>query len=113
MHDADLAELDALLELGAASARESGFEARIEARVPVREAVLPIWSITLGNPARDVPVLGLFGGVHGLERIGAAIVIAWLRHLLARLPWDGAVQDLLGRTRLVLMPVVNPGGLVL
>lgn len=111
--DADLRALDALLALGQARKRETGFEARIETQVQVRGDALPVWSIAMGNPARDVPVLGLFGGVHGLERIGSAIVIAWMRHLLARAEWDRAVRELLERTRLVLMPVVNPAGLVL
>lgn len=110
---AELVELDAVLAQGAASPPEVGFQARMETQVSADGQALPVWSIALGSAAADAPVLGLFGGVHGLERIGAAVVLAWLRHLLAALAWDGTLADLLARTRLVVMPVVNPGGLVL
>jgi hypothetical protein len=67
--------------------------------------------ITLGNPGTDVPAVGFFGGVHGLERIGAEVVIAFLRSLVMRLAWDTLLHRQLELMRLVFMPVVNPGGL--
>ena len=36
----------------------------------------PVHAITLGNPDPALPAVGYFGGVHGLERIGAEVVIA-------------------------------------
>src|SRR3990167_6646510 len=39
----------------------------------------PVQAITLGNPSKDVPAVGFFGGVHGLERIGSRVVMAYLR----------------------------------
>jgi hypothetical protein len=56
-------------------------------------------------------VVGFFGGVHGLERIGAEVVIAYLAHLVARLRWDEALHRQLESLRMVFMPLVNPGGL--
>jgi hypothetical protein len=43
-------------------------------------------TVALGNPSPEVPTIGFFGGVHGLERIGADVAIAHLR-ISARLPW--------------------------
>ena len=49
--------------------------------------------------------------MHGLERIGAEVVLAYLRTLVSRLPWDRVQQRQLESLRLVFMPLVNPGGL--
>jgi hypothetical protein len=73
---------------------------------------LPVQAITLGNPDAHVPAVGFFGGVHGLERIGAQVVIEYLASLVARLPHDAALRAQLERQRLVFVPVVNPVGLL-
>jgi hypothetical protein len=73
----------------------------------------PVHAITLGNPSPDVPAVGYFGGVHGLERIGAGVVIAYLHSLVMRLPWDSALHRQLESVRLLFMPIVNPGGMAL
>lgn len=72
---------------------------------------LPVYAITLGNPDPALPAAGFFGGVHGLERIGARVVISFLEHLVARLQWDATLHQELARVRLLFMPVVNPGGM--
>eukprot|EP01030_Chromulinospumella_sphaerica_P012586 gene12586-12376_t len=71
----------------------------------------PVYTITLGNPDPQVPALGFFGGIHGLERIGTQIVLAFLESLLARLRWDHSLHQQLASLRLVFMPLVNPGGM--
>jgi Zinc carboxypeptidase len=71
----------------------------------------PVWSITLGNPDPRCPGVGYFGGVHGLERIGAEVVLAFLQNVVTRLPWDRSLHRLLEEVRLVFMPIVNPGGM--
>ncbi len=73
----------------------------------------PVHAITLGNPSLDVPAVGYFGGVHGLERIGAGVVIAYLHSLVMRLQWDSALHRQLESVRLLFMPIVNPGGMAL
>lgn len=80
-------------------------------RVAVGERTLPVYAISLGNPAPEVPAVGYFGGVHGLERIGASVVLAFLRSVATRLSWDTLLLQQLERMRMVFMPVVNPGGL--
>ncbi|HEX5371732.1 MAG TPA: M14 family zinc carboxypeptidase [Aquabacterium sp.] len=67
--------------------------------------------ITLGNPAPDVPAVGFFGGIHGLERIGAEVVMSYLHSLVQRLKWDRLLHTQLEGLRMVFMPLVNPGGL--
>ncbi|WP_239024255.1 M14 family zinc carboxypeptidase [Ramlibacter humi] len=74
------------------------------------EPVLPVYEIALGTSSPQAPAVGFFGGVHGLERIGAQVVIAWLQSLLARLSWDDTLHRQLECVRLVFMPLVNPGG---
>lgn len=73
----------------------------------------PVHMIGMGNPSRDVPAVGYFGGVHGLERIGAGVVIAYLQSLVMRLQWDSTLHRQLESVRLVFMPIVNPGGMAL
>ncbi len=105
-------ELDALeriIELGA------GW---VNSRVVCRASVpgggnYPVYAITLGNPDLQVPGVGYFGGVHGLERIGAEVVMAHLHSLVMRLQWDSALHRQLETVRLVFMPIVNPGGMAL
>jgi hypothetical protein len=105
----ELSALERILDLGGT---------RLERRV-VREVVLrngaryPIYAVALGNPDPSVPAVGYFGGVHGLERIGAEVVIAYLQSLVMRLQWDSTLHKQLETVRLVFMPLVNPGGMFL
>lgn len=88
-------------------------DGRVLGEVELGRLRLPLLAISLGNPAPGLPAVGFFGGVHGLERIGAEVVIAWLRSLVMRLAWDTLLHEQLQRLRLVFMPLVNPGGLAL
>ncbi len=105
----ELTALERIIELGAGS---------LQSRV-VREVVLPgggsfpVYVVTLGNSAPEMPAVGYFGGVHGLERIGSGVVIAYLQSLVMRLQWDSTLHRQLESVRLVFMPIVNPGGMVL
>jgi hypothetical protein len=87
--------------------------ARVVAEIEADGRRLPLHVLALGSEDPAAPALGVFGGVHGLERIGAEVAIAFARHLLARLAWDESLQRLLQSLRIVLMPLVNPGGLLL
>lgn len=83
----------------------------LEASVVAEAGGFPIHAVALGNASREVPGVGFFGGIHGLERIGAQVVIAFLQHLARRLHWDATLHHLLEGIRLVFMPIVNPGGM--
>jgi hypothetical protein len=102
----ELAELQRLIHEGG-----SALDARVVCEVAVGGHRFPVHAIGLGNPSPDVPAAGFFGGVHGLERIGAEVVIAYLRSLVKRLQWDSLLHRQLEGMRLVFMPLVNPGGL--
>jgi Zinc carboxypeptidase len=102
----ELHELERIVEAGGAD-----LEHRVVCEVTCGARRFPVPVIMLGNPDPAVPALGLFGGVHGLERIGCAVVIAYLHSLVMRLRWDRVLRRQLEDLRLVFMPVVNPGGL--
>ena len=88
-----------------------GLRQRCVAEVQVGGHSFAVPVVTLGNTSPRVPAVGFFGGVHGLERIGSAVVLAYLGHLAMRLHWDTLLQHQLESLRLVFMPVVNPGGM--
>lgn len=86
-------------------------EVRALCTVRCGERRFPVHAFSLGSASPQAPAVGFFGGVHGLERIGADVVMAYMRSLLMRLPWDTVLQRQLQELRLVFMPLVNPGGL--
>lgn len=88
-------------------------ERRDVALVQVDGRELPVPVLSLGNPSPDVPAIGYFGGVHGLERIGSQVVLSFLASLVSRLRWDDLLHEQLRGLRMVFMPLVNPGGLLL
>ena len=88
-------------------------ETRCLGRIPCGDAQLPLLAFFLGNPDPAVPAIGIFGGVHGLERIGAEVVIGYLQSILGRLRWDTTLHSQLERLRMVFVPVVNPGGMLM
>lgn len=105
----ELEALERVIELGA-----GWLQARVVCEVGLPgKGNYPVYVVTLGNPSRDVPAVGYFGGLHGLERIGAEVVIAYLHSLVMRLQWDSTLHRQLETLRLVFMPVVNPGGMAL
>ncbi|PTQ88206.1 M14 family zinc carboxypeptidase [Agitococcus lubricus] len=83
------------------------------AHISVARQSLAIWRLELGNPAPHLPVLGLFAGVHGMEKIGSQVLLAWLESLLIRCQWDDSLLQLLDNVRLVCIPLLNVGGLYL
>ena len=106
----DLPEIDALERLLAQHAQHLHVQQVCHVALPQAPA-FPVYAIGLGSTDPGAPAAGFFGGVHGLERIGAQVVIAFLQSVLHRLPWDSTLQHLLERVRLVFMPIVNPGGM--
>lgn len=102
----ELQELEALLETLEPHAR-----IRVLTRVDAADRTFPVWSIALGTTAPNAPSLAYVGGVHGLERIGTQVVLAYLRTLAVRLSWDRVLLDTLSRVRVVFVPLVNPGGM--
>ena len=107
-HLPELEALERIIDLGGAH-----LDVNVVHRVAsLTGADLPVYAIGMGNPSPDVPAIGFFGGVHGLERIGAEVVIAYLHNLVMRLQWDTTLHQQLQSVRLVFMPIVNPGGML-
>lgn len=102
----ELVDLERLIRTGG-----SHLHARVVCETGPEHPRFPVWAVTLGNPDPTVPAIGFFGGIHGLERIGAEVVIEYLRSLVARLSWDSLLHRQLEGLRMVFMPVVNPAGI--
>ena len=105
----ELPELLALQQL----AEQAGphVDVRVLCEAVAGERRFPVQAFVLGSSKPDAPAVGFFGGVHGLERIGAEVAIAFLRSVVMRLQWDDTLHRQLETVRLVFMPLVNPGGL--
>jgi hypothetical protein len=101
----ELTQLQALLG-------ELELHAHIEVveHITFQELTFPIHCISIGSTAPDAPVIAYFGGVHGLEKIGTEVLLAYLQTLLQLLSWDGEWISRLQRMRLIFMPIVNPVG---
>lgn len=84
---------------------------RVDVVARVDRDNLPVHCIELGSTAPDAPAIGFFGGVHGVERIGSQVVLAFLQGIVERLDWDAGLQETLQHLRLVFMPLINPGGM--
>ncbi len=85
---------------------------RVLVELEHRGQTLPVYQLTLGSEAADVPVLFVVGGVHGVERIGAQVVLAFLETLIQRLAWDESLSVGLRSLRIHFVPVLNPIGLL-
>ena len=104
---AELLVLEKILELG-----RPHLQVQVVRHVTMASGQrFPVYAIGVGNPSMDVPAVGFFGGVHGLERIGAEVVIAYLQNVVMRLQWDTTLHQQLQHMRLVFMPIINPGGM--
>lgn len=84
---------------------------QVLAEIPFGHQDFPLYSVEIGKPQGICPTVLFVGGVHGVERIGAQVILAFLSSLLHRLNWDCHLQQLLTRVRLAFVPVVNPVGL--
>lgn len=105
----DFPELDVLQAL----IQRAGSRVRsdIVCEVGVAGEKLPVHCVELGNCSPEVPAVGFFGGIHGVERIGTQVLLAFLHTLIERLDWDDTLGQLLENVRLVFMPLTNPGGM--
>ena len=89
-----------------------GDRAQVEVveRIAYKGRMFPIYSIVLGSMQPNVPVLGYFGGIHGLEKIGSEVILSYLRTVVNLLDWDEEFVARLEKSRLVFMPIINPVG---
>ncbi len=71
----------------------------------------PVYGLCVGAEDPKKPTLGVFGGVHGLERIGSQLCLSWLESLVEMIRWDADLVAALKEIRIVMIPIVNPGGM--
>tara|TARA_B100001250_G_scaffold406470_1_gene425577 strand:+ start:194 stop:1267 length:1074 start_codon:yes stop_codon:yes gene_type:complete len=102
----ELTELERLIDEG-----KQYMSVRVPVHIERQRVPLPFYVLEMGNTAPDTPVLILVGGVHGVERIGTQVILAFLRTLIRRLHWDPLMQDALNNLHLLIVPMVNPGGM--
>jgi hypothetical protein len=86
--------------------------AEILAMVNAADQQFPLYAIAVGKPGAGKPVLLLTGGIHGLERIGTQVLLAYLESLCSRLRWDLQFAELFERVQLYILPLLNPGGML-
>lgn len=102
----ELIELERIIQEG-----RPYLEARSVCEIEMKGHHFPIYVLSIGSKNPEAPAVGFFGGVHGLERIGTRVLLAFLHSLLARLKWDAVLQHQLASVRLIFMPLVNPAGM--
>jgi len=86
---------------------------RVLGRIPVRDHEFPLYSFHVGPDDKTLPTLGLFGGVHGLEQVGTQLLLSFLEGFFEQWTWDADLKERFQHFRLVLFPLVNPGGMFL
>ena len=102
----ELLELEELIREGQHWLRVS-----VPAHIPHSGTALPLYALEMGSRAATAPTLALIGGIHGVERIGTQVLLAWLRMLLRRREWDTSFARQLETLRIVMIPLANPGGM--
>ena len=105
-HLPEMVQLEAIMDRGARWLR-----CETVLKVEAAGQTLPVWLLETGSRNAKAPVFGLFGGVHGVERIGSQVLLSWLHSLTERMHWDDALHRKLEQVRLVIMPIVNPAGM--
>lgn len=73
---------------------------------------LPLLGVSFGSSAPSAPVLGIFAGVHGLERIGSQVALALMQSFSEALLWDEILQETMKKIRVVFFPLINPLGIL-
>lgn len=105
-HLPELIELEQLISLAGDAIRTETLGS-----IAHKGQMLPFYRLELGSQKPICPNLILVGGVHGIERIGSQVVIAFLRTIIQRLNWDASIHEQLQNVRLIIYPIVNPVGM--
>ncbi len=106
-HLPELSQLYSILQQGGDLLRVNTI-----AQCPTRDHLYPIHSISLGSKDPSKPTLAFIGGIHGIERIGTQVVLAFLDTLVQRMKWDSTLIDALKQVKLVFIPLMNPVGML-
>jgi len=100
-------QLDKLLELS-----NGELKTTILDWVSLPQIALPIPLLSLGDVENSKNILLISASLHGVERIGTQAVLAWMQGLIQRIRWDALWRSQFDSDMaLVIMPMVNPGGM--
>ena len=91
----------------------SKLQVKQEACISVQDNSLPIYSLEMKPFQAGLPTVIFTAGVHGIERIGSQVLLAYMDMLVSRSPWDSVIQHQLDAMNIVFIPIVNPGGMYL
>jgi hypothetical protein len=72
----------------------------------------PLLAYSFGSQDPQAPTFGLFGGVHGLERIGSQVCLSLMQSFIELAKWDEVLKFALTKVRLVFFPIINPIGIL-
>ena len=89
------------------------YRVRTLADIECEEESLPIYCFELGSTDQSKPTVVFLGGVHGVERIGTQVLLSYMHTLFQQLAWDDTLNLMLEEIRVVFIPLVNPGGMLL
>jgi len=83
-----------------------------EVTLEYRERYFPVYSFRFSNNCnKSLPAILFVGGIHGLERIGTRVAVAYLRTLISLLSWDKVTRGILEHCQIHFLPLTNPGGM--
>ncbi|NOT83807.1 MAG: DUF2817 domain-containing protein [Methylococcaceae bacterium] len=102
----ELQQIEALIKQN-----QTTLDAEILGEIAYKQQIFPLYALSLGSKAQDAPCIVFVGGIHGLERIGTQVVLAFLETLLERLRWDLTLEAILAQVRIVFLPLLNPVGM--
>lgn len=90
--------------------RHADIELTTLANIKHKAQSFPLYALHVGTKDPNAPTLFLTGSIHGVERIGSQIILAFLENLLKRTAWDVHLNDRLSRMNIISIPVINPWG---
>ncbi|MGZ8224189.1 MAG: M14 family zinc carboxypeptidase [Methylobacter sp.] len=103
----ELCQIESILAQG-----KNILSSEVLCKINVEQHTVPVYAISLGSSTvKDAPCIAFVGGIHGVERIGTKVVIAFLETLIERLQWDVALENILDKVRIIFLPLLNPAGM--
>ncbi|MCG8668978.1 MAG: DUF2817 domain-containing protein, partial [Pseudomonadales bacterium] len=96
-----------------AEERSKKYRVKTLAEVQCEDDRLPVYCFELGSRDVTKPTVVFLGGVHGVERIGTQILLSYMHTLFEQLDWDETLNAMLEELRVLFVPLVNPGGMLL
>ncbi len=91
--------------------QSSLIRSEVLSEVKVGAETYPIHGFVIGSQDKTAPTFGIFGGVHGLEKVGTHVALHHLESLVNQLEWDSELQERFSNCRLVSIPMINPWGI--